>query len=127
MKWYQAHFRVMLRLFELGCFDEVNSCYRKNCIEGTQSDRLHFMRLVLDDNDIKLYCDELSAQNFVINNLGASDVVAYYYQAIACFTMVKALPKLSSSKLNGVQVYDEMPVSHYDVLFEKTGRSKMMS
>ena len=65
MKWYQAHLRVMSRLFELGFFDEVNSCYRKFCIEGTPSDRELFMRLVLNDNDIKLYCDVLSAKNVV--------------------------------------------------------------
>ena len=124
MKWYQAHLRVMSRLFELGFFDEVNSCYRKFCIEGTPSDRELFMRLVLNDNDIKLYCEVLSEKNVVNNKLDSSDVVVYYYQAIACFTMVKALPKLSSSKLDEVKVDKDMPFRPYNVLFEKNGDIK---
>ena len=124
MKWYQAHLRVMSRLFELGFFDEVNSCYRKFCIEGTPSDRELFMRLVLNDNDIKLYCDVLSAKNLVKKHLPYSDIVAYYYQAIACFTMAKALPKQSASKLNEVEASEDMPLRPYNALFEKNGEIK---
>ena len=124
MKWYQAHLRVMSRLFELGFFDEVNSCYRKFCIEGTPSDRELFMRLVLNDNDIKLYCDVLSAKNLVKKHLPYSDIVAYYYQAIACFTMAKALPKQSASKLNEVEASEDMPLRSYNALFEKNGEIK---
>ena len=82
------------------------------------------MRLVLNDNDIKLYCEVLSEKNVVNNKLDSSDVVVYYYQAIACFTMVKALPKLSSSKLDEVKVDKDMPFRPYNVLFEKNGDIK---
>ena len=124
MKWCHAQLRVMLRLFELGLFDEVNTCYRKYCIEGTKSDFESFKSLVLEDNDIKLYCDEFKPQNISKKKRDYSDIVAYYYKATACFTMVKAIPKISESKLNKIKAYEDMPVRSYNVLFEQNGDIK---
>ena len=124
MKWCHAQLRVMLRLFELGLFDEVNTCYRKYCIEGTKSDFESFKSLVLEDNDIKLYCDEFQPQNINKKKRDYSDIVAYYYKATACFTMVKAIPKISESKLNKIKAYEDMPVRSYNVLFEQNGDIK---
>ena len=121
MKWYQAHLRVMSRLFELGLFDEVNACYRKYCFEGTDSDRDRFMSLVLENKDIKLYCDALKAKILLKKDLDYSDILFYYYKAIACFTMVKALQNVFGSKLNAIYDSDEMPARPYNVLFEKNG------
>ena len=124
MKWCHAQLRVMLRLFELGLFDEVNTCYRKYCILGTKSDFESFKSLVLEDNDIKLYCDEFKPQNISKKKRDYSDIVAYYYKATACFTMVKAIPKISESKLNKIKAYEDMPVRSYNVLFEQNGDIK---
>ena len=124
MKWCHAQLRVMLRLFEMGLFDEVNTCYRKYCIEGTKSDFESFKSLVLEDNDIKLYCDEFKPQNISKKKRDYSDIVAYYYKATACFTMVKAIPKISESKLNKIKAYEDMPVRSYNVLFEQNGDIK---
>ena len=124
MKWCHAQLRVMLRLFELGLFDEVNTCYRKYCIEGTKSDFESFKSLVLEDNDIKLYCDEFKPQNISKKKRDYSDIVACYYKATACFTMVKAIPKISESKLNKIKAYEDMPVRSYNVLFEQNGDIK---
>ena len=124
MKWCHAQLRVMLRLFELGLFDEVNTCYRKYCIEGTKSDFESFKSLVLEDNDIKLYCDEFKPQNISKKKRDYSDIVAYYYKATACFTVVKAIPKISESKLNKIKAYEDMPVRSYNVLFEQNGDIK---
>ncbi|MCK0515471.1 hypothetical protein MXE38_11575 [Anaerobiospirillum sp. NML120448] len=123
MKWYQAHLRVMSHLFELGLFDEVNSCYRKYCLESTPSAYEKLVSLVAV-GDIKIYCDELSPQNLAKNVLTTSNIVIYYYKAIAGFTMFKALQNVKGVKLHKIAVNDEMPTNYYQVLFEPNGELK---
>ena len=123
MKWYQAHIRVMSRLFELGLFDEVNTSYRNYCLESTPSAYEKLVSLVAV-GDIKIYCDELSPQNLAKNVLTTSNIVIYYYKAIAGFTMFKALQNVKGVKLHKIAVNDEMPTNYYQVLFEPNGELK---
>ena len=123
MKWYQAHLRVVSHLFELGFFDEVNSCYRKYCLENTKDAYEQLLGLVIND-DIKLYCEALSAKKLAKNVLTTSNILSYYFKATACFAMVKALQKVSNGKLNVVDPSDEMPEKYYQVLFEPNGELK---
>ena len=123
MKWYQAHIRVMSRLFELGLFDEVNTSYRNYCLESTPSAYEKLVSLVAV-GDIKIYCDELSPQNLAKNVLTTSNIVIYYYKAIAGFTMFKALQNVKGVKLHKIAVKDEMPTNYYQVLFEPNGELK---
>ena len=73
---------------------------------------------------ILLHCDEFKPQNISKKKRDYSDIVAYYYKATACFTMVKAIPKISESKLNKIKAYEDMPVRSYNVLFEQNGDIK---
>ena len=123
MKWFQAHVRVMSRLFELGLFDEVNTSYRNYCLESKPSAYEKLVSLVAV-GDIKIYCDELSPQNLAKNVLTTSNIVMYYYKAIAGFTMFKALQNVKGVKLHKIAVNDEMPNNYYQVLFEPNGELK---
>ena len=123
MKWYQAHLRVMSQLFELGIFDEVNSCYRKYCLEETKDAYEQLLALVIND-DIKLYCEALSAKKLAKNVLTTSNIMTYYFKATACFAMFKALQKVSVSDFDRIYASDEMPNMYYKVLFEPNGELK---
>ena len=123
MKWYQAHLRVMSRLFELGLFDEVNACYRKYCLEGTPSAYEEFLNLVVK-GDVKLYCDALNAEKLAKNVLKTNTIVTYYYKAVAGFAMFKALQDVDGIKLHYVAAIEEMPACCYQVLFEPNGELK---
>ena len=120
MKWYQAHLRVMSRLFELGFFDEVNSCYRNFALHCNPSDQEQLMSLVID-HDIKLYCTALSAEKLAKKSLNTSKVMTYYYKATAGFTMFKALQEVDGTRFDRINVSDDMPYKHFQVLFDESG------
>ena len=123
MKWYQAHLRVMSRMFELGFFDEVNASYRNYCLENTPSAYQQLLSLVIND-DIKLYCDALSAKKLAKNTLTTSNIVAYFFKATAGFTMFKALKRVFVSDFDDICASDEMPSRCYNALFEPNGELK---
>ena len=123
MKWYQAHLRVMSHLFELGLFDEVNTSYRNYCLENTKDAYEQLLGLVINE-DIKLYCEALSAKKLAKNVLTTSNILSYYFKATACFAMVKALQKVSKANFNDVDPAEEMPEKYYQVLFEPNGELK---
>ena len=123
MKWYQAHLRVMSHLFELGLFDEVNTSYRNYCLENTKDAYEQLLGLVINE-DIKLYCEALSAKKLAKNVLTTSNILSYYFKATACFAMVKALQKVSKANFNDVDPAEKMPEKYYQVLFEPNGELK---
>ena len=113
----------MSRLFELGLFDEVNTSYRNYCLEETKDAYEQLLTLVIND-DIKLYCDALSAKKLAKNVLTTSNIMTYYFKATACFAMVKALQRVSVSDFDHIYASDEMPNMYYKVLFEPNGELK---
>ena len=123
MQWYQVHLKVLSRMFELGLFDEVNSCYRNYCLENTKDAYEQLLNLVINDA-IKQYCCALRASARAKNSLTASQIVAYYVKATACFTMAKALQKICVGELKDVVASDEMPDKYYQMLFKPNGELK---
>ena len=123
MKWYQAHFRIMMRMFELGLFDEVNACYRKYCLEGTTSAYDQLMSLVISD-DVKRYCKSFAYKKLGNNKHSVSTIMTNYYKASAGFAMVKAIQIFADSNFKEIYIVRDVPQKYYQVLFEPNGELK---
>ncbi len=126
MKWFQAHLRVMSRLFELGVFDEVNACYRRMCCSDSAEDQAHFLELVLN-KEIREHCHHLfyTQPNYKQCDRRSFNVVLqFHYDVVAGLTLFKVVAPFAKSNFVKANVSTTFPVSFYKALFEPSGKIK---
>ena len=126
MKWFQAHLRVMSRLFELGLFDEVNASYRRMCGSDSAEDQAHFLELVLN-KEIREHCHHLfyTQPNYKQCDRRSFNVVLqFHYDVVAGLTLFKVVAPFAKSNFVKANVSTTFPVSFYKALFEPSGKIK---
>ncbi|MCK0515186.1 hypothetical protein MXE38_10100 [Anaerobiospirillum sp. NML120448] len=126
MKWFQAHLRVMSRLFELGVFDEVNASYRRMCCSDSAEDQAHFLELVLN-KEIREHCHHLfyTQPNYKQCDRRSFNVVLqFHYDVVAGLTLFKVVAPFAKSNFVKANVSTTFPVSFYKALFEPSGKIK---
>ena len=125
MKWFQAHFRVMSRLFELGLFDEVNACYRRLSISDSEEDQAHFIELVLN-NEIEEYRDFclVFLTSYKVDCYSNHGLLLYYYNAKAILTLYQVITASLKDPFITVDAATTMYEDFYTELFEPSGKIK---
>ena len=124
MKWFQAHFRVMTRLFELGLFDEVNACYRRWSISDSEEDQAHFLELVLN-KEIEQYRDFslLFHTSYKVDWYSNHGLLLFNYNAKAILTLYQVITASLKAFIT-VDASTTMYKDCYTELFEPSGKIK---
>ena len=125
MKWFQAHFRVMSRLFELGLFDGVNACYRRLSISDSEEDQAHFLELVLN-KEIEQYRDFclVFLTSYKVDCYSNHGLLLFYFNAKAILTLYQVITASLKDPFITVDAATTMYEDFYTELFEPSGKIK---